>query len=204
MVGGIAFLTLVINAPTCAPLLKYLGLVTPSEARKQVVKNYENHMRQNTLVEFMRLLSDSTFASVDYGIVREKVSPLANVTPSQLEAAIVAFRRRYPDKPPPNLDNIISYVGRLSAESMSSHQDVEVNTLSRSTRSLRRSAASAAAASSGLKVRGTVYDFSSPMNKEAAEEERQIFIRLLEREVSLHEYFFLEWSLMLSTEHVCS
>ncbi|KAL7512439.1 hypothetical protein ACHAXN_009383 [Cyclotella atomus] len=148
MVGGTAFLTLVINAPTCAPLLKYLGLVTPTEARKQVVKNYEQHMRQNTLVEFMRLLADSAFAGVDYQIVREKVSPLANVTPTELEAAIYAFRRRYPDKVP-NLDNMMSYVGRVSSESLSAHQDVEVNSLSRSTRSLRASAA--AAASSGLK-----------------------------------------------------
>ena len=30
MVGGIALLTLVINAPTCGMLLKRLGLVTPT------------------------------------------------------------------------------------------------------------------------------------------------------------------------------
>jgi NhaP-type Na+/H+ or K+/H+ antiporter len=158
MVGGTAFLTLVINAPTCAPLLKFLGLVTPTEARKQVVKNYEQHMVLNTMVEFMRLLADSTFAGVDYGIVREKVSPLAKVTPTQLEAAIGTFRRRYPDKVP-NLDNMISYVGRVSSDAISAQQDVEANTLSRSTRSLRQSAMAAVAASSGLKARATVYDF---------------------------------------------
>lgn len=192
MVGGTAFLTLVINAPTCAPLLKILGLITPTEARKQVVKNYEQHMRHNTLIEYMRLLADRTFAGVDYGIVREKVSPLAEVTPAQLEAAIAAFRRRYPDKPPPNMENIISYIGRVSPESMITSQRVDVNALSRNTRSLRQSAAAAAAVLSGLKSRGTVYDFSSPMNKEAADEERLIFIRLLEREVSSRIYHMLQ------------
>ena len=155
MIGGISFLTLAINAPTSAPLLKHLGLVTPTEARKQVVKNYEQHMRQNTLVEYMRLLSDRTFAGVDYGIVKDKVSPLAQITPSQLEAAIETFSRRYPDKTP-NLENVMSYIGHVTSEPIAAHQGSI--SMSRSAQSLRRSAA-ATAASSGLKVRGTVYDF---------------------------------------------
>lgn len=140
----------------CAPLLKYLGLVTPTEARRKVVKNYEQHMRRNTLVEFMRLLADSTFAGVDYGIIREKVSPLADITPAELEASIEAFSKRYPNKTP-NLENIMSYVGSRASNPMAVHHDAD-NAMSRSSRSLKRSAA-AAAASSGLNVRGTVYDF---------------------------------------------
>jgi NhaP-type Na+/H+ or K+/H+ antiporter len=40
MVGGIAFLTLVINGTSSGPLLRWLGLVTPSETRKKVIENY--------------------------------------------------------------------------------------------------------------------------------------------------------------------
>lgn len=153
----ITFMFITINLHfQCAPLLKYLGLVTPTEARRNVVKNYEQHMRRNTLVEFMRLLADSTFAGVDYGIIREKVSPLADITPAELEASIEAFSTRYPNKTP-NLENIMSYVGSRASNPMAVHHDTD-NAMSRSSRSLKRSAA-AAAASSGLNVRGTVYDF---------------------------------------------
>ncbi|KAL7519617.1 hypothetical protein ACHAWX_004377 [Stephanocyclus meneghinianus] len=129
MVGGIAFLTLVINAPTSPALLNALGLVNPTEARNRVVHNYELHMRQNVLIEFMKLLAEETFKSVDFGVVREYVSPLAEVTSKELEAAVEIYNKRYPDKIP-SLDNVMR----------------------------------------------------APLNEEAALEERQIFIHLLERE----------------------
>lgn len=118
---------------------------------------FEQHMQVNTLVEFMRLLAEPTFSGVDFGIVKDKVSPLAEVTPSQLEAAIEIFRRKYPDKTP-NIDNMMSYVGSVSASVSRLVKIGENNAMSRSTRSLWRTAA-AAAASSGLAVRGTIYDF---------------------------------------------
>jgi|GEM_PF-4982544 len=40
MVGGIAFLTLVVNGTSSGPFLKKLGLVTPTETRKKVIDNY--------------------------------------------------------------------------------------------------------------------------------------------------------------------
>ena len=40
MVGGVALLTLVINGPTAGPLLRRLGLVTPTDTRKKVIENY--------------------------------------------------------------------------------------------------------------------------------------------------------------------
>lgn len=39
-VGGIAFLTLIINGISSGPLLHKLGLVTPTETRKKVLENY--------------------------------------------------------------------------------------------------------------------------------------------------------------------
>eukprot|EP00804_Cyclotella_cryptica_P028004 CCRYP_003873-RA/>CCRYP_003873-RA protein AED:0.08 eAED:0.08 QI:1873/1/0.87/1/0.85/0.75/8/36/800 len=161
MVGGIAFLTLVINAPTSPALLNALGLVNPTEARKSVVRNYELHMRQNTLIEFMKLLSEETFKSVDFGVVREYVSPLAEVTTKELDAAVVIYRKRYPDSMP-DLHNVMRYVGSETSTSSTV-----------STRSL---------AASFIKDQGTVYDFSAPLNEEAVLEKRQIFIHLLERE----------------------
>lgn len=73
MVGGIALLTLVINAPTCGPLLKALGLITPTRTRERVVENYRQHMIQSTLKDFVGLLSEERFKEVDFKIVQKSV-----------------------------------------------------------------------------------------------------------------------------------
>ncbi|KAL3804615.1 hypothetical protein ACHAW5_000089 [Stephanodiscus triporus] len=49
MVGGIAFLFLVINGPTSGPLLKGLGLATPTENRNNIVEKYRRNVAQQTL-----------------------------------------------------------------------------------------------------------------------------------------------------------
>ena len=40
IVGGVAFLTLVVNGTTCGPLLKKLGLAKTGEARKNIATSY--------------------------------------------------------------------------------------------------------------------------------------------------------------------
>lgn len=70
MVGGIAFLTLLINGPTAGPLLKKLGLVTPTECRERVILNYRQHMVQYTLKEYVSLLTEERFQDVDFQVRR--------------------------------------------------------------------------------------------------------------------------------------
>lgn len=53
-VGGIAFLTLIINGISSGPLLHKLGLVTPTETRKKVLENYRQ--RKTRLLCFPPLL----------------------------------------------------------------------------------------------------------------------------------------------------
>ena len=77
MVGGIALLTLVVNAPTCGMLLKALGIITPSETRNKVVENYRQHMIHSTLVDFVRLLTEKRFQDTDFTLVQKHVSFLS-------------------------------------------------------------------------------------------------------------------------------
>ena len=44
LVSGVSFPTLVINGPTSGPLLKQLGLVTPTATRQKVASQYLEHM----------------------------------------------------------------------------------------------------------------------------------------------------------------
>ena len=68
-VGGIALLTLIINAPTSGPLLKKLGLVTPTETRLQMVANFKKHMTHFCLTEYVAMLAEARFEDLDYMVV---------------------------------------------------------------------------------------------------------------------------------------
>lgn len=70
MIGGVAFLTLMINGPTSGFLLKKLGLITPSETRNKYIEGCREHMVQFTLKEFVALLSEERFHDVDFTVVK--------------------------------------------------------------------------------------------------------------------------------------
>jgi len=83
-VGGIAFLTLVINATLSGPILKRLGLVTPSDTREKIVKNYRDHVVAYTLGQYVRLLSEERFHLLDFSVIKKHVPFLSNITYEQL------------------------------------------------------------------------------------------------------------------------
>ena len=70
MVGGVAFLTLMINGPTAGYLLKNLGLITPTETRNKYIQECREHMIQFTLQEYVALLTEERFEDVDFAVVK--------------------------------------------------------------------------------------------------------------------------------------
>ena len=66
-------LTLIINGPTAGPLLKKLGLITPTETREKVVENYRQHMISFVLKEYVELLTEPRFHDVDLNVVRDHI-----------------------------------------------------------------------------------------------------------------------------------
>lgn len=99
--GGIAMLTLIINAPTCGPVLKKLGLVTPTETRLQIMAKYRRRMIQHSLTKYVSLLADERFHDLDFTAVRAHVPFLRDVTVQQLKAAVkrhqVSIKHKYVD-----------------------------------------------------------------------------------------------------------
>ncbi len=73
MVGGVAFLTLMINGPTARYVLKKLGLITPTETRNKYIKNCREHMIELTLKEYVALLTEERFESVDFAVVKAHI-----------------------------------------------------------------------------------------------------------------------------------
>jgi len=154
-VGGVAFLTLIVLGPTSGPLLRWLGLVTPKDSRLKVICNYEAHMKQSVLIQYLELLEETRFQSVDFGIVREHVSPLQSITSEDLNTAC----ERYQSNNPGNADQV-SFQRASSSQLLGTGR------------------------SSGTKnrQRDTVYDFSVSLDESAMLEERSIFIDLIRQE----------------------
>jgi hypothetical protein len=73
MIGGVAFLTLVINGPTSGFLLKKLGLIRPTDTRDKHIKNCREHMILFTLKEFVALLTEERFEDVDFVVVKAHI-----------------------------------------------------------------------------------------------------------------------------------
>ena len=163
--GGISLLTLAINGTSCGFVLKILGLVKPSKPRQQIVSGFYAHCVQLTLVEYLKLLTDKRFRDIDFGVVKELVSIVQNVSEAQFQAALAGFRREYPYHPEPDLSNIVSYL----ASSNTNVLDVR--------RSLARPSASSLTAG-----RETLYDYNSFLDSDAVLEERNVFSELLRRE----------------------
>ena len=67
-IGGIAFLTLVVNGCTAGPFLVWLGLVETSDSRKNIVDTCKVGFRKHMTTEFVRLLSEQRFRNVNYGV----------------------------------------------------------------------------------------------------------------------------------------
>lgn len=92
MVGGIAFLTLTINAPLSAPLLEKLGLIDSTEARKGIVRQVEAATRRRMLDDFLHLMTDPRFYFVDFALVMHHCPPLRDLTAKELEDALEMYR----------------------------------------------------------------------------------------------------------------
>ena len=104
LVGGVSFLTLIVIGPTSGPLLKHLGLVTPTEARTKVILQYVQQIKQNTLVAYFTLLNKKRYQDVYFAVVKEYVSPLAQISAEELEASVVKYSRTTEKRP--NLSSI--------------------------------------------------------------------------------------------------
>ena len=167
MVGGVACLSLIIAGPSSGPLLRVLGLITPSETRSNVVSNHEKHLAKDILVEYINLLSEKRFEHLEYGIVVERVSILRDVSPEIFHSAIELYKKKFPGKKLPNLANVAAIIG-TSDESDFVWDDPSVSDMG--------------GVKQSLKSRGTVYCFKELPNEQTLMEERKLFIECVKNE----------------------
>ncbi len=117
-------------------------------------------MKINTLVEYMNLISKKRFEHVDFGVIREHVSPLQNITREEVKIAAESFKLKYPDKSP-NFANLVPYLFPDEWQRSPTSEASTLLTISARSRSepitLKRQPSS--------RVRETVYDYKSPLDR---------------------------------------
>jgi NhaP-type Na+/H+ or K+/H+ antiporter len=69
MVGGVSFLTLLINGSLAGPLLIKLGLAESTAIRKRVVEHFRIAAKENVIHTLIKLLADPRFDHVDMTVI---------------------------------------------------------------------------------------------------------------------------------------
>ncbi|GAX29583.1 hypothetical protein FisN_24Lh041 [Fistulifera solaris] len=120
MVGGVAFLTLVINGVLAAPLIRYLGLTQSTEAREKIINAYETRYKLAMIDEMVRLLTQPRFIMVNFALVKHHVPLLRDLTRQQLRDAVEKYRETTPaeDYKPPFLKRILPYLPEDAEEKL--------------------------------------------------------------------------------------
>jgi NhaP-type Na+/H+ or K+/H+ antiporter len=113
-VGGIAFLTLTLNATMSGPLLKKLGLADRPALREKVIKILHWRLRQSFIDDMVTLLSEPRFHRVNFAVVRHHLPMIQDVTVAELQAAVRKFRRPkrkfLARSSVPNLTSVTQYI----------------------------------------------------------------------------------------------
>jgi len=112
MVGGVAFLTLVINGTLSGPLLIKLGLADSTDSRKRIVECAEHSARQKVLDDFIHLMTDPRFFFIDFALVQHHCPILQNLTADELEEAVAQNKIKvHPNLyQTPNLEHVLPYI----------------------------------------------------------------------------------------------
>lgn len=89
MVGGIAFMTLLINGSLSGPLLTKLGLADSTESRKRILESADRAAQRRILGDFIHIMTDPRFSFVDFALVKYHNPLLRDITSTELAEAIV-------------------------------------------------------------------------------------------------------------------
>jgi len=108
MIGGIAFITLVLNGITAGPLLRKLGLADSTEARAMIIRTLQVKLRSSAIDDFVRLLSQPRFYHTDFTFVKKHVPFLGDLTRTQFLDAVSKYKKTHgSDYAPPFLKNVL-------------------------------------------------------------------------------------------------
>lgn len=127
MVGGIAFLTLVINGTLAGPFLVKLGLAEDTDMRHRIVEKYDQAYTEKLLTDFVHLLMHPLYQGVDFAIVQQHIPEFADVTKSQILEAVARNKAITPALlyREPNLTSVYKALGDDKEDADAQDQEKE-------------------------------------------------------------------------------
>lgn len=101
-------MTLVINGTFAGPLLKKLGLAEDTKMRHRIVERYREAYKERVLVDFIHLLMDPIYQSVDFSIMQHHIPEFRDLTAQDIRHAAAVNKARTPKEiyREPDLSNI--------------------------------------------------------------------------------------------------
>jgi NhaP-type Na+/H+ or K+/H+ antiporter len=97
-VGGIAFMTLMINATTAGPLIRKLGLADTTAIREGMLKAFKRNWKMAVLDDMIRYISTQVrYSRVSFEVVKHHVPLLAGVTTADFIEAANNFKEQNKD-----------------------------------------------------------------------------------------------------------
>jgi len=119
MVGGTAFLTLVINGSTAGPLLRKLGLAKSTDTRKKVLQIFKKDYRVKKIDDLISLLADELFARVEFAHVLHHL----DLTEAEV---LNRYNEKVADKSARNENDLDSVISRLRGTGVDAATEVDV------------------------------------------------------------------------------
>lgn len=88
LVGGITLLTLVVNGPLCASLLKKLQLNRATRQRMGILQRYELDLRKTVINTFIESLGEIYYKNLDFNLISRYVPQLKDISYNDIRTAI--------------------------------------------------------------------------------------------------------------------
>jgi len=127
-VGGVAFLTLLVNATTAGPILKKLGLADTTVIRERILQSFRRNLRSTIIEDAVRLLHEHvSYSRINFTMVTQYVPLLKDLTSAELLEAVQLYQEEEAreDAEKPSLGRIVSQLdGGSDAKSGASMLDV--------------------------------------------------------------------------------
>jgi len=115
-VGGIAAMTLLINAPLGGPLLAKLGLTQATDTRKKLVKEVEHMISLRLLDYFVEVAMEPRFIGFDFLLVQDYVPMVKEWTKEEISIGVKNYKNKHHNEFSNNVDKLNNFLSNFGMD----------------------------------------------------------------------------------------
>jgi len=115
-VGGIAAMTLLINAPLGGPLLAKLGLTQATDTRQKLVKEVEHMISLRLLDYFVEVAMEPRFIGFDFLLVQNCVPMVKEWTKEEISIGVKNYKNKHHNEFSKNADKLNNFLSNFGMD----------------------------------------------------------------------------------------